>query len=199
VIAICFAVRAHYEAVRASLARLDEIMSSLPAHTVSEHRPLDPRLPTAVMLVGSYAGLGIHALLTVQRLFPGYFRNFLFVSVGVVDAATMKDHEAVEEVRRRTEDSLHRYVELARRLGLAADWRMSVATEAIAEAERLCLQIAREYPRAVFFAGKLVFQREGWFQRVLHNETAYALQRRLQFDGLNMMVLPVRVLEQRAA
>jgi hypothetical protein len=30
---------------------------------------------------------------------------------------------------------------------------------------------------------------------VLHNESAYALQRRLQFDGLNAMVMPVRVLE----
>ena len=43
-------------------------------------------------------------------------------------------------------------------------------------------------------AGKLVFQQERWFQRLLHNETAYQLQRRLQFLGLNAMVLPVRVL-----
>jgi amino acid transporter len=199
VISICFAVRAHYRAVKASLARLDEIMSSLPAHPVTERDPLDPRLPTAVMLVGSYAGLGIHALLTVQRLFPGYFRNFLFISVGVVDAATMRGVDAVEEVRRRTEDSLNRYVQLARRLGLAADCRMSTGTETVAEAERLCVRIAPEFPRSVFFAGKLVFQHEGWFQRLLHNETANALQRRLQFDGLNMMILPVRVLEQRAA
>jgi hypothetical protein len=30
---------------------------------------------------------------------------------------------------------------------------------------------------------------------VLHNETAYQIQRRLQFAGLNAMVLPVRLLE----
>ena len=48
----------------------------------------------------------------------------------------------------------------------------------------------------MFFAGKLVFQRERWFQRLLHNETAYQLQRRLQFAGLNAMVLPVRILAQ---
>jgi hypothetical protein len=34
---------------------------------------------------------------------------------------------------------------------------------------------------------------------VLHNETAYAIQRRLQFAGLNAMVLPVRVLERTIA
>jgi len=40
-----------------------------------------------------------------------------------------------------------------------------------------------------------VFQKERMFQRLLHNETAYQLQRRLQFAGMNAMVMPVRVLE----
>ena len=39
-----------------------------------------------------------------------------------------------------------------------------------------------------------MFQRERWFQRLHHNETAYVLQRRLQFQGMSAMVLPVRVL-----
>jgi hypothetical protein len=62
-------------------------------------------------------------------------------------------------------------------------------------AERLCAEASREFPRAVFFAGKLVFQKETVFQRLLHNETASQLQRRLQFAGMNSMVLPVRVME----
>jgi hypothetical protein len=101
----------------------------------------------------------------------------------------------VDRVRLRTRDSLEQYVDLAHRLKLAADYRMEIGTEAVAEAEKLCVAISQEFPRAVFFAGKLVFQKERWFQRVLHNESAYALQRRLQFDGLNAMVMPVRVLE----
>src|SRR5512138_1305833 len=149
---------------------------------------------TAVLLVGSYGGLGVHQLLTVQRTFPGHFKNFVFVSVGVVDSATMKGIEEVDRVRLRTETALEQYVELARRLKLPAAYRMDVGTEAVASAEKLCVEVAREFPRAVFFAGKLVFQRERWFQRLLHNETAYALQRRLQFEGLSAMVLPVRVL-----
>jgi hypothetical protein len=72
---------------------------------------------------------------------------------------------------------------------------MSIGTEAVAEAEQLCLSVGKEFPRALFFAGKLVFEQERWYQRLLHNETAYQLQRRLQFAGLNAMVLPVRVLE----
>jgi amino acid transporter len=199
VIGLCFLIRRHYLKVQSNLRRLNEIMNALPAHPVGEHSKLDPKLPTAVMLVGGYTGLGIHALLTVQRLFPNHYKNFLFVSVGVIDSATMKGVEEVEHVRQHTEEGLKRYVDLARRLGLAADYRMAVGTEAVAEAEKLCLEVAREFPRAIFFAGKLVFEQEKWFQRLLHNETAYQLQRRLQFAGLNAMVLPVRVIEQQAA
>ncbi len=199
VIGLCFVIRRHYRGVQANLRRLDTILEVLPPHPGGPRPALDPRAPTAVLLVGGYGGLGVHALLTVQRTFPGFFRNFVFVSVGVVDSAAMKGIEEVDRVRLRTQTSLEQYVELAHRLKLAADYRMEVGTEATAAAEKLCLEVAREFPRAVFFAGKLVFQRERWFQRLLHNETAYQLQRRLQFGGLNAMVLPVRVLAEEPA
>jgi hypothetical protein len=198
-IGLCFVIRRHYRKVQSNLKRLDEIMNALPAHPVGEHRDLDPKLPTAVLLVGAYSGLGIHQLLTIQRLFPGHYKNFVFLSVGVIDSATMKGVEEVEAIREQTERSLRRYVDLAARLGLISDYRMSIGTEAVAEAERLCREVAREFPRALFFAGKLVFEQERWYQRLLHNETAYQLQRRLQFAGLNAMVLPVRVLEPARA
>ncbi len=195
VVGLCFVIRGHYRTVQANLRRLDDIMAVLPQHGAGPRPLVDPRAPTAVLLVGGYGGLGVHALLTVQRTFPGFFKNFIFVSVGVVDSAAMKGVEEVDRVRLRTQAALEQYVDLAHRMKLPADFRLAIGTEAVAEAERLCVEVAREFPRAVFFAGKLVFQHERWYQRVLHNETAYALQRRLQFDGLNAMVMPVRVLE----
>jgi hypothetical protein len=44
----------------------------------------------------------------------------------------------------------------------------------------------------VFFTGKLIFRQEKWYQGILHSETARALQRRLQFDGLQTVILPIR-------
>jgi amino acid transporter len=198
-IGLCLVIRRHYEGVKGNLQRLDDILGALPTHPAPEHPPLDRRLPTAALLVGRYGGLGIHQVLALQRLYPGHYRNLLFLSAGVIDAASMKGIEEVEQVRARTEDGLRRYVETARRLGFHAEYRMTVGTEAIAGAEKLCLEASREFPRAIFYAGKLIFERERWYQRLLHNETAFQLQRRLQFAGLNAMVLPVRVLEQREA
>jgi amino acid transporter len=197
VVALCVAIRRHYRLVVTRLRSLDAVLGALPSHGPVSVAPLDAKAHTAVLLVGGFSGLGVHSLLTIQRLFPKHFRNFVFLSVGVIDSATMSGVEEVEHVRARTENALRRYVDLARRLGLAAALRASVGTEAVAEAERLCGEVAREFPRAIFFAGKLVFEQERWYQRVLHNETAYQLQRRLQLAGLNAMVLPIRVLAPR--
>jgi len=194
-VGLAFVIRRHYRQVGDSLRRLDGILAAMPPPSSAPRPAVDPTAPTAVLLVGGYGGLGVHALLTIQRIFPGHFKNFLFVSVGVIDSAAMKGVEEVDRVRLRTETSLQQYVDLAHRLRLAADYRLDVGTEAVAVAEQLSLAIGREFPRAVFFAGKLVFQRETIFQRLLHNETAYQLQRRLQFAGMNAMVLPVRVME----
>jgi amino acid transporter len=193
-IALCLAIRRHYAGVFARLKRLDQILLALPGQPAVK-RALDPKKPTAVLLVGGYSGLGIHSLLTVLKLFPRYFQSVIFVTIGVVDSATFQGVEEVDRVREQAEEGMKKYVEQAERMGLPADYRVGMGTEAVAETVRVAGEIAREYPRALFFAGKLVFERERWFDRFLHNETAYAMQRRLQFAGMPMVVLPVRVLE----
>lgn len=195
VIAICFWVRRHYREARGSLRELEEILPSLPGHSSDEPPAINAKLPTAVLFVDGYSGLGVHSLLTTQRLFPKHFQNIVFASIGVIDAAISQGIEEVERLRGHTKESLERYVEQAHRLGLAADYRMSIGTEPVEEGEQLAKQIASEFPHAIFFMSNLIFQKERWFHRILHNQTAYRLQRRLQFAGLNTMVLPARVLE----
>ena len=78
---------------------------------------------------------------------------------------------------------------------MAADYRMAIGTETVEAVIEICKQIAEEFPRAIFFMGKLIFREEKWYYRLLHNETPNAIQRRLQFDGLQAIVLPIRVLE----
>ncbi|GAC1453062.1 MAG: APC family permease [Gemmatimonadaceae bacterium] len=191
----CFTIRRHYQQVELNLERLNTIMEALPSSGASAPPAINPKRPTAVLLVGGYGGMGVHAMLTIQKLFPGHFANFVFVSIGVIDAATMKGVQEVERLREQTEESLRSYVDLAHSFGLAADSRMAIGTDVLDEGEKLCSSIAEAFPKSLFFLGRLIFERERLFHRMLHNETAYQLQRRLQFAGLNAMVLPVRVLE----
>ena len=105
----------------------------------------------------------------------------------------MKGSGDLDEATEQTKNSLQQYVDFANKLGLASDVRTSVGTEVLDEAEKLCQGIAKEYPLSVFFVSKLIFEKEHWYQRLLHNETGMQFQRRVQFAGLSSMVLPIRV------
>ena len=199
VIGLCFVIRRHYRTVNAELDKLYHELGDLP-HTTPAHPPaavgqVDPQKPTAAVLVGSYGGVGIHTVLNIFRSFPGHFKGLVFVTVGVIDSGEFKGEHAVEELTRRTEEMLARYVSFAAGLGVPAIARMAIGTEAVAEAEKLCLEVAHEFPRVVFFAGKMIFQQERWYHRLLHNETALAVEKRLRWVGKTMVTLPIRVRE----
>jgi amino acid transporter len=195
VVTLCLLIKRHYVGVFARLRRLDQILTALPMTRAGKELVLQKKKPTAVLLVGGFSGLGIHSLLTVMKLFPRYFANVVFMSVGVVDSATFQGVDEVDRVAVQTEEALRKYVELAQGMGIPADYRLSMGTEAVSECERLAGEVAKDYERSIFFAGKLIFEQERWWDRLLHNETAYQIQRRLQFAGLPMVILPVRVLE----
>ncbi len=124
------------------------------------------------------------------RLFPGHFENVVFVSVRVIDSGRFKGAESIVQLMAQTREVIER---TARTMGLGAAHYSTVGTDVVEEAETLCMEVSTLYPRATFVAGHLLFERETWVHRLLHNQTAYALQRRLQWAGLNMVVLPARV------
>ena len=70
---------------------------------------------------------------------------------------------------------------------------MTVATDVVEGAKNLCKEIAEEFPRSTVFTGQLTFRLEKFYHRMLHNETAFAIQRRLQWDGVTTVILPIRV------
>lgn len=193
-VVLCMIIRAHYRAIAGRLNKLNQDLSDIPAEPISVPRAqFDPRKPTAGVLVAGYGGLGVHTVLNVLKTFRGQFSNMVFLSVGVVDSGEMKGSEEIQLLKMRTEDSLKRYVELAERLGIPSDFRMSMGTDVVESAHSLCTDAAREFPRITFFAGQLVFQHESWYTRLLHNQTAFSLQKRLIWDGQTMVVMPIRV------
>jgi amino acid transporter len=193
-VTFCFGIRRHYNKVFLRLRRLDSILVDIPTDpAMAPVGEVDPKEPTAAVLVGGYGGLGIHTLLAIFRSFPNHFKNVLFISVGVVDSGEMKGAEQLELLKERTEDSLKKYVKLAGSLGFPADYRMAFGPDVVEEGVKLCFETAKEFPRITFFAGQLVFRHESWYHRLLHNQTAFSIQRQLFWEGQTMVVLPVRV------
>ncbi|MCI0451325.1 MAG: APC family permease [Candidatus Latescibacteria bacterium] len=196
VVALCFGIRRHYETVSRKVAKLYESLIEVPRAPDAPDEPLEPK-PTdsvAAILVGDYGGVGLHTCLSVFSKFPGHFKGVVFVSVGVVDSKEFKGEGTVDALREHLEDDLQRYVAFARKQGIPATYRYSIDTEAVEGAERLCLEVACEFQQIMFFAGKVIFGKEQWFHPLLHNETAYAIQRRLQWQGQMVVVVPIRVM-----
>jgi hypothetical protein len=65
--------------------------------------------------------------------------------------------------------------------------------DVLEELDALVPQITEKFPRAVFFGGQLVFKKETMFNRWLHNQTIFSIQKRLYHQGLPVVILPIRV------
>jgi len=199
-IIFCFAVRRHYRTVVGALAGLDAqipapaVQPSLyPCRPDDARRELDPGRPIAVLLVGGYGGLGRHALLTLLRMFPGHFQGVVFVSVAVVDSDVFKGAEEIPALEERTKAALADYERFATALGLPSSSAYAVGTEVAVEAEQLAVGLVQWYPKVVVVAGQIIFAEDTVWNRLLHNQTALVIQRRLQQRGVPMIVLPVEL------
>ncbi len=214
VLGLCFLIKRHYNLVIRALRQLDldlpspdEIPGSIESAAFNEYgaRPggslqapivrgePPPDQPVAILFVGGYGGLGRHALLTLLRMFPRHFKGVVFVSIAVVDSDVFKGSDQVEELRKRTEEHLRRYESFGRALGLASSSTYAIGTEVAVEAEKLGADLFQKYPEALVVAGQLIFENDTFWNRTLHNETAFIIQRRLQHVGVPMIVLPVRL------
>jgi K+ transporter len=193
VIGCCYVIKGHYLSVRKGMAQLDEALldfpTSGPVNTAAPRR----EDPTAIQLVSAYSGFGVHTLLSIVTTFPKTYKNVIFVSVAVIDSGSFKGAEELEALEASVQAGLEKYVDLARRLGFAAESRLAVGTDVVESVIEVCKELGEEYPRSTVFTGQLTFRLEKFYHRMLHNETAFAIQRRLQWDGLTTVILPIRV------
>lgn len=190
---LCTAIRAHYQRVGRAIRELDTVLPDSVANEPVAEGEVPREAPVAVFFVGGYNGLGRHAVLKLLAMFPGHFKGAIFVSVAVIDSGVFKGADEVESLQVRAREALDRYVDFSRRLGVPASSECRVGTEVPATSEAIAREVLSRHPRAIFVSGKLLFETDNLFTRPLHNETAFAVQSRLQRSGIPMVVLPVRV------
>jgi hypothetical protein len=196
-IAMSFLVRRHYRHASGHLRRLDDLLLNLPPPTTpTAQEPMIRRqAPTAVIMVSGYNGLGMHVFFSIIRSFPGTFRNFIFISAGVVDTSRFKGVAEIENLSEDLRAQLENYVEFVKGHGYYAEARYQVGTDVIEIIEHLSEKVVADFPNVVFFAGQLVFEEDNFVTKLLHNQTAFLAQKKLVFSGHPMIVMPIRVLD----
>jgi hypothetical protein len=68
-----------------------------------------------------------------------------------------------------------------------------MGVDLIDELEELSVQVGKDFTRAVYFAGDLVFTMPSIITRLLHARTGEELQRRFRERGLPLIVMPIRI------
>jgi len=126
-------------------------------------------------------------------MFPKHFEGVVFIGIACVDTRAMQGKPELEAAQQRTRADLEKYCRFAAALGLRADFSYGVAPEINIEAEHQAQLVSEKYPQVLFVAGQLTFEEDTLWNRLMHNETALGVHRRLHHHGLPMIVLPVRI------
>lgn len=198
--ALALGVNRHYQRVGGLIKNLDGLRDAMAAdggqaamiqENTAPKREFDPKAATAVIFVNGYNGLGIHTLLSVVRLFGRDVKNYVFVQIGVVDAGVFKGAAELSRLKAAMEKDLHSYEEVMRRRGYHAESLWAVGTDIVHEVLELAPAISERFPRAIFFGGQLVFERESFVTRLLHNYVVFTLQRQFYRMGLPFMIMPI--------
>ena len=194
VIFICYLIKKHYNKVKVAMNKLNSsIHENMPSAFDYNNKPVDPKEMTSIQLVSGFSSLGIQTLLSVLHNFPWLYKNVVFISICAVDVDSFRDKEQLTCQEEATKQALEKYVDYARRLGMPATYKYAVGTDVTALATQLCIDASKEFPNSTIFAGKLTFQQERFYHKILHNDTSMTIQKNLQQFGITTVILPVNV------
>lgn len=191
-VGICLLIKRHYQYIAKMIADLDERFRQ-PLHELSTG-PLviNPQLPTAMIFVNNFS-VGMHTFLTIIRMFPGLFKNFVFLSAGTVDVESFKGQHELELMQQQVDQQLAYFVKYCSQLGLPAEGYSAFGTDTIEELKILSDKVGERYPNGIFFSSQIIFSHENLLTRMLHSQTPLILQHHIHFHGRELMILPMRI------
>ncbi|MBF0478055.1 MAG: APC family permease [Candidatus Omnitrophica bacterium] len=200
-IAFAIYIKKHYLQTAKLLKRLNNLVVAAenspvehdPTKTASLIKNPDFSAKTAVILVTGFNGMGLHTLFGIFRFFGQTFKNYVFVQVGVIDVENFNSSEEVKSVETKVKHDTDRYVAYIQGQGFYSEGIWSVNVDAVEGVVDLAPQVLKKYPNSVFFGGQLIFPEETLISRFLHNYTSFALQKRLYWQGVPFVILPIRV------
>jgi len=192
VIFICLLIKRHYNKFSKKLAQLDIQLKQPIVHALNPVA-LDFQQPTAVILVGKSTGVAMHTLLNVIRMFPRHFKNFVFLSAGIVDVESFAGQSSLEQMRTEVNENLQYFVDYCHQYGIAAEAYASFGTDTVEELTTLAEKVGKKYSNCIFFSSKLIFEHENFITRFLHNETPLTVQRNLHLKGKELVILPMKI------
>ena len=202
-VVLAVVIKQHYRRTMEMLKRLDDLVLSVESAdktvmlggktNLGQPPQIYRGAKTAVLLVNGFNGMGMHSLFNIIRLFGTEFKNFIFVEVGVIDAGNFKGVHQIESLEAKVKSDIKRYVDFMQRNNYYAEGNSVVGVDVVEEIDKVAADIIKRFPNAVFFGGQLIFVKDTFISKFLHNYTVFALQKRLYRQGIPFVILPIRV------
>lgn len=189
---ICLVIKSHYQRITNTLKNLDAILELPIEVTDTMPRAINPQLQTAVIYLNTLS-VGMHTFLSVLRLFPGQFKNFVFLTAGQVDVESFSAQAELDTMQASVNKTLDYFVRYCNQYEYPAEGYAAFGTDPTEELIRLSDIVIAKYPHCIFFASKLIFARDNMFTRLLHNQTPNILQQDLHFKGQELVILPMKI------
>ena len=204
-VAFTLFIKNHYNKSAVLLKRLDSLImdtefsnldniDNIENDVESQNKiKFDPKARTAVLLVNGFSGLGIHSLLSIFRMFGESFKNYVFIQIGILDAGSFRGAQDIGKLKDRADVDLGKYIKFMNSHGFYAEGFSSTGLDVVEEILKIVPQIHEKFKNSVFFGGQVVFPKDTFFTRMLHNYTVFLVQRKLYNMGIEFVILPIKM------
>lgn len=197
-ISLAIFIKGHYKKTSELFKKLNEIVDSVEAsiYDIREKKfrtDGQPSNKTAAILVNGFNGLGLHTLLNTIKLFSGNFSNYLFIQIGAIDAGNFKGVDEMANLNDYVKNETGRYVNFMTQNGYHSEAFTSIGTDIAEEVDKILPVVLNKYPNTVFFGGQIVFPKETFATRWLHNYIVFTLQKKFYRMGIPFVILPIRL------
>jgi amino acid transporter len=193
-------VKRHYNFAGKMIARLnkknlqhtDEIFAQIEKDGTRDiHPAYDKNSKTAAICVAGFNGLGIQTFFKVKDEFKEY-KNLVFIEVGLVDSGNFKGADELENLQNQVKDDLAKYTLLAEHYGFYVESHFSIGNDIADEIKEISKTIMLKHHGAVFFVGQFILPKATAIERMLHNQTQFAIHNRLSHKGFILVMIPIR-------
>lgn len=189
-------IRRHYYRVYKSIRQKERSV----ARTLREaYKPkiispaLDSKKSTAVFILTENSASGVMMFKWVQKTFGNIFHNIIFASVGEIDTEEFSNDSKWQKLRKETKKVLKYCENFCHGKGLASTYYHAFGTDVVEKLTTLTDRIVEDFPNSLFFGSKLISDNETIFTQLLHNQSAYIMQRRLHNKGHTMIIIPIKL------
>lgn len=189
---ICLLIKRHYNRVNRKLKLID-IQLKQPIVQPITPVSINYSQPTAVILVGKSTGVAMHTLLNAIRMFPHHFKNFVFISAGIVDVESFVGQTELEHLREEVDTNLKYFVDYCNQFGMAAASYTTFGTDTVEEITKLAKEVSKKFANCIFFSSKIIFDNDSFITSLLHNETPLTIQHNLHMEGKELIILPMKI------